>query len=111
MKKTLLAITLIGLLALPLTIIAATPENPTEFTWDQIKSFLRGALYTIGGLVVVVMLLVAGLLFATAGGDAEKLTSAKNTLIWAIAGAIVLIVAASVWTIISGWGGAGGAVF
>lgn len=49
----------------------------------------------IVGLAAVVMGLWAGILFITAGGDAAKLTTARNILLYAIIGIAVAILAFS----------------
>ncbi|MEK7520014.1 MAG: hypothetical protein AAB581_02100 [Patescibacteria group bacterium] len=49
----------------------------------------------IVGLVAVVMGLWAGILFITAGGDAAKVTTARNILLYAIIGIAVAILAFS----------------
>lgn len=45
------------------------------------------------GIVAVIMIIVAGLRYVTAGGDANSIGSAKNTLIYAIVGLIVAALA------------------
>ncbi len=45
------------------------------------------------GVVSVIMVMIAGFKYVTAGGDSNKVSSAKNTLIYAIVG--IVIVAAS----------------
>ena len=47
------------------------------------------------GLAAVVMGLYAGILFITAGGDATKVTTARNILLYAIVGIAVAILAFS----------------
>ena len=49
----------------------------------------------IVGLAAVVMGLWAGILFITAGGDATKVTTARNILLYAIVGIAVAILAFS----------------
>lgn len=41
------------------------------------------------GVVAVIMIIVAGYKYITSAGDASKITSAKNTLIYAIVGLII----------------------
>ncbi len=45
----------------------------------------------IAGIVTVVMVIVAGLKFVTSGGDASKVASAKNSLIYALIGLLVVV--------------------
>lgn len=45
---------------------------------------------SIVGLIAVVMMVTAGLRFVTSGGDATKVTSARNTLLYGAVGIIVV---------------------
>src|SRR5262245_50299630 len=51
--------------------------------------------------VVVIMFIWAGALFLLAHGDPEKLTGARNTLLYAIVGIVVFILSFSVMQIIA----------
>lgn len=44
----------------------------------------------IVGIAAVIMIIVAGFRFVTSGGDSGQITSAKNTLIYAIVGLIIV---------------------
>lgn len=44
----------------------------------------------IVGVLAVIMIIYAGFLYVTSGGDSGKISSAKNTLIYAIIGVIVV---------------------
>ena len=70
----------------------------------------------IVGLLSVVMIIFAGIRYTTAHGDKQQVTSAKDTLIYAVVGLIVAIIAYAVvnwitglWGDGSGSGGTGGA--
>ena len=45
------------------------------------------------GIVAVVMIIVGGFRYITSGGDSTKVTSAKNTLLYAIIGLVVVALA------------------
>ncbi len=45
------------------------------------------------GVVAVIMIMVAGYKYITSGGDTGKVTSAKNTLIYALVGLIIVALA------------------
>jgi len=47
----------------------------------------------IVGLLAVIMIIVSGFKYVTAGGDSSKITSAKNTLIYAIVGVAIAALA------------------
>lgn len=45
------------------------------------------------GIVAVIMIIVAGFKYITSGGDTNKVTSAKNALVYAIVGLIIVALA------------------
>jgi hypothetical protein len=45
------------------------------------------------GVIAVIMVMVSGFRYITAGGDSGKVASAKNTLIYAIVGLVIAAVA------------------
>lgn len=47
----------------------------------------------IVGIVAVIMIIIGGFRYITSGGNSEKVTSAKNTLIYAIVGLIIVALA------------------
>ncbi len=65
-----------------------------------LQNFLSIAL-TLVGLVAIIMIVVSGIHFLSAGGDKEGAAKAKNTLTFAIIG---LIVAISAWMILNLFG-------
>jgi hypothetical protein len=51
------------------------------------------ALLFILGAVSVVMIIIAGIRFATGGSDAATVQSARNTILYAVVGLVVAILA------------------
>lgn len=49
-----------------------------------------GLLSIIIGVVAVIMIVIAGFKYITSGGDASSIQSAKNTLIYAIVGLVIV---------------------
>ena len=47
----------------------------------------------IAGIAAVVMIIIAGLKFITSGGDSSAVSSAKNSLIYALVGLVVVALA------------------
>lgn len=47
----------------------------------------------IVGIVAVIMIIVAGFKYITSGGDSAKVTSSRNTIIYAIVGLIIVALA------------------
>lgn len=48
-----------------------------------------------------IMVLIGGLLYITAGGNQERLTSARKTLLWALVGIAIVLLSSSACIIIS----------
>jgi hypothetical protein len=57
-----------------------------------IKTLVNVLLYVLGAVSVVVIIF-AGIFYATSGGDTALVTKAKNTLLYAVVGLIVAIMA------------------
>lgn len=93
-----------AILTLPLIAMAAPPTPlPAAQTWPTIVTFIQGTLYTVGGVIIVIMIIIAGIMFITASGDPEKVQKARNTLLYAVVGGVVLVLATSIFSIISSW--------
>lgn len=50
----------------------------------------------IVGIVAVIMIIVAGLMFITAGGDSGKVANARNTILYAAVGLVVVALAQTI---------------
>lgn len=59
---------------------------------DQIKSIVNLLLYVLG-VVAVIVIVISGIKYATSDGDSGKITSAKNTILYAVIGLVVAILA------------------
>lgn len=58
-------------------------------------------LYAVG-IISVIMLIYGGLRYVLSGGDASKVTAAKNTIIYAIIGLIIAILAYAIINFVIG---------
>lgn len=47
----------------------------------------------VGGVIVVIMMIVGGIKYATSNGDSSQASSAKNTIIYGLIGLIVIVLA------------------
>jgi uncharacterized membrane protein (DUF485 family) len=95
-KKTLLLI-LSGILLFPNLTSALTSSVTVTSMVDAAEQV---ALYIASG-VVVILWIVTGILFLSAQGAPEKLSSAKKALFAAVAGTVLVIVAGSAIAIVS----------
>ncbi len=76
------------------------PLGSTNSLPALIQIILNGAL-TIGLPVVSLAVIYCGFLFVAARGNPEKLTKAKDALLWTLIGAAVLLGAWAIATMIS----------
>ncbi len=100
-----------GLLAVPLAPIASaadmkkelndgagatglkgTEKNPTATLQQQIKNVTNVLLFVIGAISVIVIIF-GGIKFITSDGDASKIKSARETILYAVIGIVVAILA------------------
>lgn len=56
-----------------------------EGVFSQVTSVI---LYIVG-IIAVIMLIIGGIRYITSGGDAKKVTEAKNTILYAIIGLVI----------------------
>lgn len=78
--------------------IAGTPLGSTsdlgiprqELNAVSLSSMLN-AVYFVAGIVAVIVIIIAGINYAASGGDASKVSKAKNMLIYSIVGIVVVM--------------------
>jgi hypothetical protein len=81
-------------LLLPVAALAARIEDPLNSNYSSIPNFISGALKVmveIGLPVVALFLLIAGYKFAAAGGNPHKLEEAKENFVYVILGALLIL--------------------
>ena len=67
---------------------------PTELIGNNgVFSRLTNTILLIVGLISVIMLVYGGLRYILSGGDSKKVTDAKNTVLYAIIGLIISLLA------------------
>ena len=95
MNKKLIIASALTLLALPvLTFAVSTVGVPTVNAGLNINTLIDlifGFIWPIIGIVVVFFFIMAGFQFMTSGGDPAKVEVARQSVIWAIAGVVVLL--------------------
>ncbi len=65
------------------------PIAATDFT--GLLNLILKVVTEIGSIVVVFFIIYSGFMFVTAQGNEEKLTKAKNSLMWTLIGAAILL--------------------
>ncbi len=74
--------------------INTTIDNPLNDKLNDIPSFIQAILeivLTVGIPIVTLAIIYSGFLFVSAQGSPEKLTKAKNTLMYTLIGAALLL--------------------
>jgi hypothetical protein len=85
------------------SIVTTTIDNPLGST--TITQFIKDVLdivITIGVPIAVVMIIIAGLRFVTAGGNEANISRARTMLLWTVIGTAVLLGAWLIATAIQG---------
>lgn len=57
---------------------------------ERVIGLAVNVLTIIGGIAAVIMIIVAGIRYINSGGDASKTASAKNALLYAVIGLVVI---------------------
>lgn len=68
------------------TVNAETKVNTTIANIVNVLSMIIG-------IIAVIMIIIAGFRYVSSGGNSDKITSAKNTLVYAIVGLVIVAVA------------------
>jgi len=101
-KKTLLALLLLSILIIPTSTMAqiggARPTIDTDLT--KLGNKIADAIWIIFTIIAVIMFVVAGITFLMAQGDPEKVKSARNSVIWGVAGIVVAILAFTIINVV-----------
>ena len=67
-------------------------DDPTG-TFNDVLARIVNIISVIVGVVAVIMIIVGGFRYVTSGGTSEKVTSAKNTILYGIIGLIIVALA------------------
>lgn len=74
------------------TIEGSSASSAKGVDSDLVVTIINWMLFAIG-IVAVIMLIYGGFLYATSAGDSNKVTNAKNTILYAIIGLVIAILA------------------
>lgn len=104
MKKIVVSLLLLSALVLPVVAMAIPPQ-PNEGDVTSIDAFydiVAKAAWIVFAIIALVMFIVAGIKFLTAGGDPTKVAEARMAFLWGVAGVVVAIIAFSIVSIVQG---------
>jgi hypothetical protein len=76
--------------------LVCAPKNPKPITGPNgIINNIANILAFITGVVAVIMIMVGGFQYIQSSGDSAKINKAKNTILFAVIGLVVVVVARS----------------
>lgn len=108
-KKTkILSIILTSFMFLfAVSMVFAAPPSPIDSGVDSMSDVV-GLIQDVAGwfqaivlIIAIIMIMYSGFLWMTAGGDDDKLTSARRTLIYGLVGIAVVVLAYTATAIIT----------
>ena len=103
MKKIALSLISLSVLVLPIVALAQIGgEPPTGAVSDltTLGNKIINAVWIVFTIFAIVCFVIAGILFLTAGGDAEKVKTARNAFLWGVAGVVVGVIAYSIIAVV-----------
>lgn len=77
----------------------AHPDNPIAGP-DGVLSKITNIVALVAGIAAVIMILVGSIRYITSGGDANNAKSAKNTVLYALIGLVVIVIAKIIITFV-----------
>jgi hypothetical protein len=63
---------------------------------------ILSAVYTVAGIICIIVIVVAGYMYTTSAGNASSVTKAKNAILFAVIGLVVIIIAFGITRFITG---------
>jgi len=105
-KKTYSSLIVAGLSAIPFIAFAETRPTGARSA-EQIADFLRNDLanwlYIVGLAIAVIVVVIGGIQYMTAGGNEETQTKAKKTIISGLIGAGIVLLAGVIVATVAGF--------
>ncbi|MBQ3453098.1 hypothetical protein IJG28_02825 [Candidatus Saccharibacteria bacterium] len=73
----------------------------TETTLPNVIVNILNAIILVAGIVAVIFIIIGGVNYMTSSGDAGKVAKAKNTILYALIGLVICVLAFAIvnWTI------------
>src|SRR3989344_1071149 len=75
---------------------AAGSNQPASQATDDLNNLITNIINIVSilvGIIAVLMIILGGFRYVTSGGDATKVQSAKNTLLYAVIGLVIALLA------------------
>ncbi|UTX51360.1 hypothetical protein KI440_00105 [Candidatus Saccharibacteria bacterium TM7i] len=69
---------------------------------DSVLTNVLNIVYFLAGAVAVIVIIVAGLMYTISGGDAGRITRAKNMILYSVVGLIIVLAAFAITNFVIG---------
>ncbi len=80
----------LGFLTAVAASISANEVGIPKLRADAVFDNLLGLVYFAAGIVAVIIIIVAGLMYTLSNGDAQKVKTAKNVILYGLIGLVIV---------------------
>lgn len=81
---------------------SADIKNVPTLTSEQVLQNGLNIAYLLAGIIAVIVIIIGGFMYTTSGGDSSGVTKAKNLILYAVVGLIVIIAAFAITNFVLG---------
>lgn len=82
--------------------IDASQAGIPTLTGDQVLQNGLNLAYFVAGIIAVIVIIVGGIMYATSAGEAGNVTKAKNLILYAVVGLVVIFAAFGITNFVIG---------
>jgi type IV secretory pathway VirB2 component (pilin) len=81
---------------------SAGEVNILKLTADEVLQNGLNIVYFLAGVVAVIVIIIAGIYYATSAGDSGKITKAKNMILYSVVGIVIILSAFAITNFVVG---------
>lgn len=71
----------------------ASDLNIVKVSADQLLNNALNTVYLVGGMLAVIVIIVAGYFYVTSSGNATTVEKAKNAILYSVIGLVIILLA------------------
>ena len=71
----------------------ASDLNIVKVSADQLLNNVLNTVYLVGGMLAVIVIIVAGYFYVTSSGNATAVEKAKNAILYSVIGLVIILLA------------------
>jgi len=90
------------LLQLAVSLVGGGNVNIPTLTADQVLQNGLNIAYFLAAIIAVIVIIVGGLTYSTSAGNAASVTKAKNMILYAVVGIVLIIIAYAITNFVIG---------